>query len=109
MTIVAVGFADEGTMASIFAFMKGDIRIGQNRLPGLRENPNEGIVGGVENQRWNRNAFEHVGGGRARIIIRRPVEAGIVGGYLVIEITEAGNAPHTRKIKLSWEQARFRH
>ncbi len=57
---VSITIGEEGTMAAIFGFEKGDIGIGTDLFSSLGKNANERIISGVQNERRNRNAIHYI-------------------------------------------------
>ena len=57
---ISVVIGEEGTMAAVFGFEKGDIGIRADHASRFRENANERIIGGVQNERWDCDAIDHI-------------------------------------------------
>ena len=80
-------------MPPILSFKEGDVGIRKNLLPRLRQNADEGIVGGVKDQCRYGNTINDVGGGGAFIVIRRPFEAAIISCDFVAELAQRADNP----------------
>ena len=108
MAVVSVARGEEGAVSTVLRFSEADIGIGENPGPGFGQDADEGIVGGVKNERGRRNAVDDVGGRGAGVVVDSAVESAVVGSDAVVEIAEAENALETGGVKDAGKVAGFR-
>ena len=92
-------------MAAVCSFDVGDIRIGENALPSFGQQANEWIIGGMNDQRRDRNAVDDIRSRCARVIIVGAGISAIVGCDAIVELAEAGNASQPVEIEMLREVA----
>src|SRR4029077_11122333 len=70
----------------------------------FRKDPDERIIGRVQNKSRDRNAAHHVGGGSTSIVISRTFKSAIVGGDFVVELAQGGDTPQTQRVECIREE-----
>ena len=88
MAVVTIRLGKKRTVAAVCRLYKGDVGIRQNSPTALRQNADEGIIGGMQNKRRHSNAIQDWSGSRSRVIVVRTLEAAVVGGDFIVEIAQ---------------------
>ena len=91
-------------MSAVLGFDVSNVAIGEQRLPRLRQDAHERIVGRVDHQGRLRDAVDHIGGGGSGVVIIRPGETAIVGGHAVVELSQGFDSAQTRSIEVARKQ-----
>ena len=103
----ARGLSYKRAVAAIVGFDKSNVRVQRNLSPSFRRDPYERIVRRVHDQRWNRDAIEHVNRRSAVVVIVDAGETAIVRRHLVIKLAQAPDAAQAADIEVSGKQPRL--
>jgi len=96
VTVVAIGGlgrSEEGAVATVICFEQRDLRVRFDGGAGFRQEADEGIVAGMDEERGYSNAIEHARSGGAVVVVVGRLEAGVERGDTVVELahrTDAG-------------------
>src|ERR1700757_3983861 len=100
VAVVAVGRGQERAMAAVRCLDESEIGIGGDLPTGFRNEMDERIVGGVQDEPGNRDAIHGIGGGGARVVVHGALKAAVVGGDLVVEVAQAPQAAQAAGVEV---------
>ena len=71
VSLALAGLGEEGAVAAVLGLHQGDERVRNQRGPCLRLDGNEGIVEGVDHQRWHADAVQNARCGGTEVVVVR--------------------------------------
>src|SRR5260370_29904633 len=86
--IVSIGRAEERAVASVLGFDQGNVGIGLDLGASFRENTNERIIHGMNDQRRHGDLIDDAGGSGAMVVIVRPGESAVASRNFMVPFSD---------------------